>query len=314
VNLVFLGTPSFAVPSLEAVLAAGHSVSAVYTQPDRPRGRGQELALSPVKAAALDHGLEVRQPNRIRTPESVAELAVEAPDAIIVVGYGQILPQAIIDIPRLGVINVHASLLPKYRGAAPIQRSIAEGESITGVTTMKIDAGLDTGDMLLHTETAIGEEETAVELARRLAVMGADLLTATLTGLDKGEITPRPQDGALATYAPVLRKEEGLIDWNQPAPVIANRCRGFQPWPGCFTAFRDKTLTVFRCRPAEEHLIGVPGSAVARSKRLFVACGQMTTLELLEVQVEGRRRASAADFLNGQRLGEGEIFGLRRAD
>lgn len=312
-KLVFLGTPAFAVPTLEAIIAAGHEVRAVYTQPDRPRGRGQELAPPPVKIAALAHGLTVRQPASIKTAESVAELARETPEAIVVVGYGQILPQSVIDIPPLGVINVHASLLPKYRGAAPIQRSIAEGDTVTGVTTMKIDAGLDTGDMLLTAETPIDPAETAVELGERLAAIGARLLIETLNGLTRGEIAPRPQDNALATYAPVLKKEEGWIDWKQPAPVIVNRCRGFQPWPGCFTTFRDKTLTVFRCRAAEEPLVGQPGSVVSRQKRLFVACGQMTALEVLEMQVEGRRRASAADFLNGQRLGDSEVFGSRRA-
>lgn len=310
-RLVFLGTPEFAVPTLEVCLDAGHDVVAVYTQPDRPKGRGRELAASPVKLAAIARGVEVRQPEKIRAATVVEELRAVAPEAMVVVGYGQIIPQAIIDIPPYGIINVHASLLPKYRGAAPIQRSIAEGETVTGVTTMKIDAGLDTGDILLAAETAIGEEETAAELSPRLAAMGARLLVETLAGLAARTITPIRQDNALATYAPVLRKEEGEADWTQPARVLFNRARGYQPWPGLHTSFRDRTLNIFRCRPSDEPVAGQPGAVFSRRKRMFVACGGLTALELLEVQLEGRRRASATDFLNGQRLSENEVLGVR---
>jgi methionyl-tRNA formyltransferase len=309
VTLLFFGTPSFAVPTLEACLAAGHEVLAVYTQPDRPRGRGQEIAIPPVKAAALAHGLRVQQPLKIRQPQVVEAVRDYNADSIIVVGYGQIIPQAIIDQPRFGVLNVHASLLPKYRGAAPIQRAIANGETVTGVTTMRIDAGLDTGDILLAESLEIGDDETAVELSPRLAALGADLLVRTLTGLEQGNITPHPQDHAAATLAPILRKEEGLIDWSLPARTIFNRARGFQPWPGAYTMFRDRTLHVFSCRPSDEVLVGEPGSVAARRKRLFVACGHMTTLELTEVQLEGRRRAAAVDFLNGQRISDNEKLG-----
>lgn len=305
-DLIFLGTPEFAVPTLERLVRDGHHIRAVYTQPDRPKGRGQELAASPVKRAALDLGLEVRQPPKIRA--AADELVSLHPELAIVVGYGQILPQAIIDIPPHGIWNVHASLLPRYRGAAPIQRAIAAGEAVTGVTIMKIDAGLDTGDMLLKRELAIEPEETAVELSPRLAELGADALSEAISRI--GDLVPEKQDDALATYAPVLKKEEGSVEWALTAVEIADRARGFQPWPGCYTRFRDRTLQILRCRPSDEPLVGAPGSLVGRRKRMFVACGHATTLELLEVQLDGRRRASAADFLNGQRIGENERLGV----
>jgi methionyl-tRNA formyltransferase len=306
VDLIFLGTPEFAVPVLERLARDGHRIRAVYTQPDRPKGRGQEMAAPPVKRAALELGLEVRQPPKIRAVAD--ELADLAPELMVVVGYGQIVPQAIIDIPPHGIWNVHASLLPRYRGAAPIQRAIAAGETVTGVTIMRIDAGLDTGDMLLKRELEIGPEETAVELSPRLAALGAEALAEAIARI--GHLAPEKQDDALATYAPVLKKEEGSVDWALTALEIANRARGFQPWPGCYTRFRDRTLHILRCRPSEEPLVGVPGSLVGRRKRMFVACGHATTLELIEVQLDGRRRASAADFLNGQRISENERLGV----
>src|SRR5450755_2108562 len=232
-ELIYLGTPGFAVPTLEKILQAGHKVLAVYTQPDRPKGRGGQVAQSPVKEAALRLGLEVRQPERVRRPEIVQELRNLSPRSMVVVGYGQIIPQSIIDIPPLGIINVHASVLPKYRGAAPIQWAVANGETRTGVTTMRIDAGLDTGDMLLKWETEIGPEENALELSERLAAAGVDLLMETLEGLESGTIHPEPQNNAEATLAPILRKEDGLIDWNhQTARTIFNRGRGLLPCPG----------------------------------------------------------------------------------
>ncbi len=287
-RLVFLGTPEFAVPTLEAIAAAGHEVLSVITQPDRPRGRGHALAASPVKQAAVRLGLPVFQPERIRRPEAQAHLAALKPDAMVVVGYGQIIPQSVIDLAPLGIVNVHASLLPRYRGAAPIQWAIAKGETRTGVTTMRIDAGLDTGDILLTRETEIGPDETAPELSARLAPMGADLLVETLAR----PITPRPQDNTRATYAPILKKEDGLIDFSRPAPEIHNRVRGFQPWPGAYTTFRGQTLHIWKSRP-----VPAPGS-----RGLYARCGEGTFLELLEVQLEGRKRVSGADFANGQRL------------
>lgn len=306
-KLVFLGTPQFAVPTLEAVVEAGHEVLCVYTQPDRPKGRGQELAFSPVKEAALRLGLEVRQPERVR--RCTEELAALRADAMVVVGYGQIIPQAIIDLPRLGIVNVHASLLPKYRGAAPIQWAIARGERVTGVTTMQINAGLDTGGMLLKAETEIQPEETALEVGPRLAALGAPLLVETLAGLDAGAITPIPQNDAEATLAPILTKEDGLIDWRQPAAVIHNRARGFLPWPGAWTTWRGQRLNIWHCRPAAVESPGGPGKLFSFQRRLYAACGEGTVLELTELQAEGRKRVDAAAFLNGQRLSDSEVMG-----
>src|SRR4051812_27578517 len=249
-RLVFLGTPAFAVPTLERIVEAGHEVVMVVTQPDRPRGRGGKSAAPPVKEAALRLGLPVYQPERVRRPEAVERLRQRAVDAMVVVGYGQIIPQVVIDLAPVGIINVHASLLPKYRGAAPIQWAIVNGETRTGVTTMRIDAGLDTGDMLLKAETEIDPEETAVELGKRLAVLGADLLVQTLSGLAACSIVPEKQDNAQATYAPLIKKEDGRLDWSQSALAIHNRVRGLQPWPGAFTTFRGQPLHIWRSRVA----------------------------------------------------------------
>ena len=312
-NVAFLGTPNFAVPTLEAIAAAGHRIAAVYTQPDRPKGRGQELAVSPIKEAALRLGLSVRQPERIRHPEPVAELAELRADVIVVVGYGQILPQAIIDLPRLGVVNVHASLLPRWRGAAPIQWSIASGDAVTGVTTMMIDAGLDTGDILLQAKTPIGAEESSIELNRRLAAMGAELLIETLLLFERGECPRTPQDHAAATPARILKKEDGLIDWQRSARAIFNRARGFLPWPGAWTWFRGDRFNVWKCRPvsSSEWIAGeelAPGLLHVVDKRLLAGTGH-GVLELIEVQVEGRRRVSAAAFVNGTRMTGDDMLG-----
>ena len=305
-KLIYLGTPAFAVPALEACVEAGHQVVAVYTQPDRPKGRGQQTSYPPVKEAALRLGLAVHQPERVRHPEVVEQLRAFAPDAMAIVGYGQIIPQAILDIPPRGIINVHASLLPKYRGAAPIQWAIARGESVTGVTTMKIDAGLDTGDILLKWETPIGPDETAVELGDRLAKAGADLLVDTLRQLDS--IAPVPQNDAQATLAPILKKEDGHISWSMSAREIHNRIRGFQPWPGGYSFLRGTRFHVWRSQ------IAAPASgatAVGRLRadqgRLFAGCGQ-GELELLEVQMEGKKRIDARAFLNGFALQEEETL------
>ncbi len=304
-NLVFLGTPQFAVPTLRRMVETGHRVLAVYTQPDRPKGRGQKDAVSPVKEAALEMGLEVRQPERIRRAESVEELRSMHPEAMVVVGYGQIIPQSIIDIPSHGIINVHASLLPKYRGAAPVQWAIARGETRTGITTMKINAGLDTGDMLLKWETEIGPEETAVELGQRLSIAGADLLVETLRGLESGAIVPEPQDHAEATLAPILKKEDGLIDWTLPARDILNRTRGFTPWPGAYTFFRGQRFHIWKAR---ETTAQEPGVLVVDGRRAIAGCGGGTGIELLEVQLEGRKRMAAQAFLNGNPIQHKEVL------
>ena len=308
-DLIFLGTPQFAVPTLEALVAEGHKILAVFTQPDRPKGRGGTLTASPVKQTAERFSLPIHQPERIRRPDSVEFLRSLKPDAMVIVGYGQIIPQAILDIPPRGIINVHASLLPKYRGAAPIQWAIASGERSTGVTTMRIDAGLDTGDILLKWETDIDPEETALELSPRLARAGAGLLIQTLAGLEEGTIQPVPQDNSQATLAPILKKEDGLIDWSWPARKIFNRARGFLPWPGAYTYFRGQLFHIWKSRPVDEPLQGRPGQLLPEKKRLLIACGSATALEALEVQAEGRKRMPAEFFLNGQRLNENEILG-----
>jgi methionyl-tRNA formyltransferase len=303
-KLVYLGTPAFAVPSLEKVVEAGHEVAAVFTQPDRPSGRGQKETMSPVKEAALRLGIAVHQPERVRRPEVVEQLRAIAPDAIVVVGYGQIIPQSILDIPPKGIINVHGSLLPKYRGAAPIQWAIARGEATTGVTTMKIDAGLDTGAMLLRWETAIGSEETAVELGARLAVAGADLLVRTLRELPG--IVPEAQDDSQATLAPILKREDGHIDWRMTPREILNRARGFQPWPGAYGFLRGLRFHIWRGAIADKVL--APRTLLAEGKRLFAGCGE-GAIELLEIQLEGKKRMATAAFLNGFSVAAGEVLG-----
>jgi methionyl-tRNA formyltransferase len=305
-RVAFFGTPETAVPSLERLLAAGFDVPVVITQPDRPKGRGRQPAASPVKQFAVERGLPVWQPETLKNPELIEALGSLGLDAMAVVAYGKIIPQAIIDIPPLGIVNVHFSLLPAYRGAAPVQWAIAAGETRTGVTTMRIDAGLDTGDILLTAETEIGPDETAIELGERLAAMGADLLVETLRALSLGQITPRPQEHARATYAPMLKKEDGRIDFTWPALKIHNRVRGFQPWPGAYCTFRGRILHLWRTRLAAEQPGGSPGTLHALGRRLLVTCGDGAALELVEVQLEGRKRLSAEAFLIGQHLEPGE--------
>lgn len=302
-RLIFLGTPEFAAPALERTAAAGHEVLTVVTQPDRPKGRGRHNAMPPVKETALRLGLSVYQPERVRRLEVVEQLRKMAPEAMVVVGYGQILPQAILDIPPLGIINVHASLLPKYRGAAPIRWAIARGETRTGVTTMRIDAGLDTGNMLLKWETAIGDEETAAELSERLAVAGADLLVRTLADLPS--IRPEPQDALQASYAPILKKEDGHIDWHLSSQEILNRVRGFQPWPGCYSFRAGHRFHVWKAAPAAIDLR--PGEIRSDGQRMYMGCGN-GSIEFIEVQLEGKRRMTAADFLNGNTIQTGEFL------
>jgi methionyl-tRNA formyltransferase len=303
VKVVFLGTPEFAVPTLERLVTEGHEVAAVFTQPDRPQGRGQKVAMPPVKRAAQGLGLPVYQPERVRRPEAVEQLRALAPEAMVVVGYGQLIPRTILDIPPYGIINVHASLLPKYRGAAPIQWAIARGETRTGVTTMKINEGLDTGDMLLKWETEIGEDETAVELGERLAVAGADLLVRTLAELSS--IKLEPQDDSQATYAPILKKEDGRIDWRLSPAEILNRIRGFTPWPGCHSLLRKQTFHIWKGARADREL--QPGLLGLMDRRLYAGCGG-GAIELTEVQLEGKKRMPAAAFLNGFPLAADEAL------
>ena len=311
-GLVFCGTPPFAVPTLERLVAAGHSVPLVVTQPDRPRGRGMELAVSPVKEAAIRLGPAVVQPATIKNNAELRDqLTAIHPDAIIVVGYGRIIPRWMIDLPRLGNLNLHASLLPKYRGAAPIQWAIANGESVTGVTTMRIDAGLDTGDVLMQRTIPIGPEDTAGTLGPKLASIGADLMVETLRGLETGQVRPIPQDHSQATLAPILKKEDGRMDFARSAKDLFNRLRGFQPWPGAFTIFKGKTLQVHRAHPVQYAAKLTPGQMAVEGARLFVGCGKNgdTALELIEVQLEGKRRMIAQEFINGYRPQSGDRLG-----
>ena len=307
-SLIFCGTPRFAVASLEKLAAEGHRIHLVVTQPDRPKGRGLELVASPVKQSALKLNLPVTQPDRIKTNEEFrSQLTALKPDAIIVVGYGRIIPPWMLDLPPLGNINLHASLLPKYRGAAPIQWAIANGETVTGNTTMRLDAGLDTGDILLQREMQIAQDDTAETLAPRLAAMGADLLVETLRGLETGSIHARKQDDSQATLAPILKKEDGQIDFSRTAPEIMNRLRGFQPWPGAHTKFRGKALQILKAQPANENL--APSELKVTGTRLVAGCAHKTSLELLELQLEGKKPTTAQAFINGYHPKEAEKLG-----
>jgi methionyl-tRNA formyltransferase len=316
VRLVFCGTPRFAVPTLEALHAAGHKIALVVTQPDRPAGRAQELAAPPVKQTALAAGLDVTQPEKIRnSAEFRAQLEKIGPDAIVVVAYGRIIPPWMLALPRLGCINLHASLLPRYRGAAPIQWAVAMGETATGNTTMILEEGLDTGPVLLQQQVAIGPEQTAADLFHVLAERGAPLVVETLAGLADGSIQPKPQDDALATLAPLLDREDGRMDFARfTAQELKNRWRGFQPWPGAFTTLHEKKLIVHAMAVVDHTSLNAaipaaPGEIRVDQHRLLVSCAQGTWLELVELQLEGKRRLSAAEFLRGMQSPSGARLG-----
>jgi methionyl-tRNA formyltransferase len=310
-RIVFCGTPEFAVTSLRRLAAEpGISVEAVITQPDRPRGRGQQMSGSPVKEAALVGNLHVYQPESIKSDASQEFLKRVAPDAVVIIAYGQIIPARLLAIPRLGWINLHASLLPRYRGAAPIHWAIAAGETTTGLTTMQIDAGMDTGPTLLQHELTIGPDETSIELAARMSEIGAGLVVDSLLRLDRGEIAPQPQDSAKASYAPILKKEDGRIEWTRTAERIYNRMRGFAPWPGAYSTFRGQTCHLWgrpEQIPVAEGLLS-PGEIISLAKDIFVVCGKSTHLRLEFVQIEGRKRISAREFANGARIASAQRF------
>ena len=310
-RLVFCGTPEFAVGTLEAVIAAGHEVALAVTQPDRAAGRGMEVHASAVKRAAAAHGTAVVQPEKIReNAELRARLEGVRPDAIVVVAYGRIIPPWMLELPRLGCINLHGSLLPKYRGAAPVQWAVANGDAVTGVTTMRLDEGLDTGEILLAQEVAIGADETAVDVFRELAKVGAELMVETLAGLEAGTLVGRKQDEAQATLAPILTREDGAIDFSRTARQIYDRCRGFQPWPGAHTLLRGKKLIVHRMHVGAESGIEA-GVMRAVGEEMAVGCGgSVGAVVFDEVQMEGRRRMSAAEFLRGFQVRSGERLGL----
>ena len=308
-RLVFMGTPESAVPSLRRLLADGHEIVAVWTQPDRPAGRGNKLHQSPVKEFAVQHNLSIHQPLKIKTREAKDLFASHHADAAIVVAYGRILPSEFLNAPRHGCVNVHFSLLPKYRGAAPVNWALVNGEKETGVTTMKIVEELDAGPIMLQQETEIGDSETAPELMARLSEIGAQLLSETLKRLDS--IEPKPQLNEQATFAPILKRRDGLIDWSMDAYAIARRVRGFQPWPNAYTSFKSQRLIIWETVPEWiEQIQFVPGQIIdARGDRLIVACGEGTAVRLSHLQVEGGRRIGARDFLNGAHIHVGEMLG-----
>lgn len=305
-RIVFMGTPDFAVPSLQALIDAGHDVCAVYTQPDKPQGRKQILTAPPVKTLALEHDIPVFQPNTLKNEDEQARLRALAPEVIIVVAYGKLLPKAVLDIPPHGCINVHGSLLPRWRGAAPIQWAVIAGDEMAGVTTMQMAEGLDTGDMLLTYETKVGEKETAGELFDRLAQSGAELLTQTLVKLD--EIEPRPQDDAQSCYAHMLDKQMAVIDWSKSAHEIDCLIRGLNPWPIALTTLSGERLKVFAAEKAAGN--GEPGTVLEADpkKGLTVACGE-GALGLTEIQLVGGKRMKATDFLRGHAIEVGTKLG-----
>jgi len=309
VRIVFLGSGHFAIPSFLALLDAGHDVPALVTQPDRESGRGQALAPPPIKPVAEQRGVRVLQPRRVREPEAQEALRSLEPELQVVVAFGQILPRAVIDIAPRGTVNVHASLLPKLRGAAPIQWAIATGEAETGVTTMLIDEGLDTGPLLLARSTPIGPDETAAELETRLACLGAEVLLETVSGLAGGTLVPVAQEVARATLAPILEKEDGRIDWSAPAALIACRARGFSPWPGAFTQHEGRLLKALRVREASAPAAAAGTVLAVSSDGVVVACGGGTSLRLVEVQPESRRAMAASAWAAGARLRPGARLG-----
>jgi methionyl-tRNA formyltransferase len=309
-KIVFMGTPQAAVPSLERILRDRHEIVAVWTQPDKPAGRGNKLTAPPVKEFALENNLTVHQPTKIKTAESFELFQSHNADVAVVVAYGRILPETFLQAFPKGAINVHFSLLPKYRGAAPVNWAIVKGEETTGVTTMQMDAGLDTGGILLQRETEIRSGENAIELMQKLALTGADLLSETLAMRD--ELVVQPQNDSLATFAPIMKKEDGAIDWNLTALEIGNRVRGFQPFPTSYTKYQSKKLTVWKAREIQDSGFKIQDSGSvleAKGDKLLVGCGNQTVLQIDELQLEGKRRMLTRDFLNGVKISVGENLG-----
>ena len=308
-RIVFMGTPEFACPTLKVLIERGEQVVAVVTQPDRPKGRGQQTLAPPVKLLALEHGIPVLQPVKVRHPDAIEEIRALKPDLIVVIAFGQILPKALLEIPTRGCINVHASLLPRYRGAAPLNWCIINGETETGVTTMLMDVGLDTGDMLLKRATPIDPDEDTSSLHNRLSGIGAELLAETIELAAQGLLAPEKQDDALTCYAPMLKKEDGLIDWGKDAPGIKNLVRGMTPWPGAYTYLEDKLIKVYRVQSASGS--GSPGEVLAAGRDgIEVACGEGSVL-IYELQLEGKKRLPAAEFLTGCKLAAGAFLGKK---
>lgn len=314
-RIVFMGTPEFAVPSLKALIEAGYEVVGVVTQPDRPVGRKKTLTPPPVKVVALEHNIPVLQFERIRRPEGREALEALQPDLFVTAAFGQILSQKVLDIPKYGTINVHASLLPEYRGSAPINWCIVSGEKKAGVTTMMTDIGIDTGDMLLRDEVEIGENETAEELTERLAVLGAGTLIRTLKALEDGTLVRTPQEEEKSSYQPMLTREMGEMDWNKPAQQLHDLVRGLYPWPGAYTGMEGGALKVWVSRVSELTTDAAPGTIIKSSAKegLFVACGQ-GVLQIVEMQAPGSKRMNARDYLRGKPMQEGTVLGVNHAE
>jgi len=306
-KVIFMGTPEFAVPSLQALIDSEDEIVAVVCQPDKPKGRGLEVAAPPTKILAEKHSVPVLQPQKIKTEEFFNELKSYKPDLICVAAYGKILPKNILDLPPSGCINVHASLLPKYRGAAPINWTIIRGEKITGITTMKMDEGMDTGDMLLKKELKVEDEDTGETLSQKLCHVGAELLIETLTLLKEGKLNPIPQDNSQATYAPMLKKEDGKIDWQKPAEEIRNLIRGILPWPGAYTTLDGKLLKIYRANVSDSN--GKPGEVIKSDSHILRIGTGSGALDVLELQIEGGKRLKVEEFLRGRKINEGSVLG-----
>lgn len=306
-KIIFMGTPDFAAASLEALIASKHEIMAVVTQPDKPKGRKGELTPSPVKTIAVEKGIKVYQPVRVREQEFVEILRGYNPDVIIVVAFGQIIPESILEIPKYGCVNIHGSLLPKYRGAAPIQWAVLDGEKETGVTTMLMDKGIDTGDILLKRVINLAEDETAGSLFDKLMALGAETILETLEGLENGSITPEKQGESPTDYAKMLTKAMGLIDFTRTAAELDCFIRGMNPWPSAYTVLYGKTLKIWKAKPVDGN--GGAGSVLSVGKDSFIVCCGENALEILEVQLEGKKRMSAGDFLKGTHLEPGTEFG-----
>lgn len=307
-KVVFMGTPDFAVPCLEKLVSANYDIAAVVTQPDRPKGRGQKLAFSPVKECALKYELPVWQPEKIKDEAFINQISAQAPDVIVVVAYGRFLPKILLDLPRFGCINVHASLLPQYRGAAPIHWAIIHGEIVTGVTTMFMDIGMDTGDMLLKASTGISPDETTGELHDKLKLMGADLLLATLAGCEAGSISREKQDDAAATYAPLLKRETERIDWQKPAAAVHNLVRGLNPWPGAYCEHQGKILKIWRTEPADFIAGAKPGLVAAVADDGIVVGTGSGCIKILELQPQSKKKMACKEYIRGNGLNVGEVL------
>ncbi|MBR0349797.1 MAG: methionyl-tRNA formyltransferase [Clostridia bacterium] len=306
-DIVFMGTPEFAVPCLERLISDGHNVKGVFTQPDKPKGRGHKMQFPPVKECAVEAGIPVYQPLKMKDGEAISILESLKPELIIVVAYGKILPKEILDYPKYGCINMHASILPRYRGAAPIQWSVLNGEKISGVTAMKMDVGLDTGDMLLTKTVEIGENETAGELHDKLSVLGADVMSETIDLLLKGELKPEKQDDSESNYAPMLSKDLCPIDWNESAQKVHNKVRGLSPWPVATAKLGEKTIKIHKTAVSGK-CNATSGEVVVSDKKLIVACGESTSVEIIVLQTEGKKAMNASDFLRGNPIEKGIIL------